>query len=70
MKKRNLKSLKINKQLISRVNAMNTVIGGGMGPGPLYSYLIACLTKECPTDSKGLGCYTQNPLECIAPPNP
>ncbi len=69
MKKRNLKSLKINKQLISRVNNA-TVVGGGMGPGPLYSFLIACLTEECPTDSKQVGCYTQNPLECIAPPNP
>jgi hypothetical protein len=69
MKKRNLKSLKINKQLISKVNNVS-IATGGRAPGPLYSYLIACLTEECPTDSKGLGCYTQNPLECIAPPNP
>lgn len=60
MKKRNLKSLKINKQLISRVNTMNAVVGGST----------MNLTTRCPTDSMKLGCYTLNPLECIAPPNP
>jgi hypothetical protein len=69
MKKKNLKTLKINKQLISKENN-NSVTGGGMGPGPLYTIVIECLTEECPTESQEGFCYTVNPLRCIAPPNP
>lgn len=71
MKKRNLKSLKINKQLISRVNNTSVVGGGGKQPEPSSSYIIECITRECPTESQDTGCYTMDPFNnCIAPPNP
>jgi len=60
MKKRNLKSLTLNKRSISSMNSMTAIVGGST----------MNLTTRCPTDSMELGCNTLNPLECIAAPNP
>jgi hypothetical protein len=68
MKKKSLKSLRVNKQVISSVNSIS-VVGGGKSLGPLYTFIIECLTEECPTESQQSICYTLNPLNCIAPPN-
>ena len=60
MKKKNLKNLALNKHSISSMNSLTAVVGGST----------VNLTKRCPTDSLEPGCYTLNPLEYIAPPNP
>ncbi|WP_046759219.1 hypothetical protein [Kordia jejudonensis] len=67
MKKKSLKSLKLNKKLISSVN--QPVGGRGLGYFSI-PFSDCCLTAPCPTESEEGRCYTENPNECIAPPNP
>lgn len=69
MKKKSLKSLKLNKESICTFNT--TITGGGLGPIEQTIFKTGCaLTTCCPTESLVGFCYTQNPNECIAPPNP
>ncbi len=69
MKKKSLKSLKLNKESICAFNT--TITGGGLGPILKSFPLTNCdLTTCCPTESMVGPCYTENPNECIAPPNP
>lgn len=74
MKKRNFKSLRLQKKAIASFN--HTVNGGGQQteetrPVGCRSGCF-CLSIECPTDSMGAGCFTYDPNNtlCIAPPNP
>lgn len=69
MKKKSLKSLKLNKELICGFNT--SITGGGKGPAEETIFATNCaLTTCCPTESMLGFCYTENPNECIAPPNP
>lgn len=69
MKKKSLKSLKLNKESICAFNT--TITGGGLGPIEKTIFKTDCdITTCCPTESLFGFCYTENPNECIAPPNP
>ncbi len=69
MKKKSLKTLKLNKELICTFST--SITGGGLGPEEKTIYKTKCdITTCCPTESLFGFCYTQNPNDCIAPPNP
>jgi len=75
MKKRKIKSLRLQKNSIATFNNPAMVKGGQQTeetrPVGCKSGCF-CLTIECPTDSMDVRCFTYHPNKtlCVAPPNP